>query len=75
MDNWGRYGDEPPCEHLRALREYLLSAGLRVWSEHGRTPWGWVNVSCESCCRTYETTLRERDDGTWSDEDSDDTDT
>lgn len=59
MSHWGHYGKEPPCEHLLALRKHLESSGLRIWSEHGISPFGWVNVSCPHCHRTYEVTLRE----------------
>lgn len=54
---WGRFGDEAPCEHLLALRDFLEAQGLGVWSEHGEEPQGWVNVSCEACRRTYQTVL------------------
>ena len=56
---WGAYGDEPPCEHLLALRGYLEEHGLSVWGELTEQPGGWVNVGCETCGRTYEVTLRE----------------
>lgn len=55
--DWGRFGDEPPCSHLVALLDYLRVNRLDIWSEHGSQPDGWVNVHCESCHRTYETTL------------------
>lgn len=74
-ESWGKYGSESPCEHLIALRNLLESTGMTVWSEHGESPSGWVNVSCESCRRTYETTLRPRYRGMspeiWSDDDAD----
>lgn len=56
---WGRYGGEPPCTHLIMLVKRMRELGVAIWSEHGVQPDGWVNVSCEQCCRTYEVTLRE----------------
>jgi hypothetical protein len=49
------------CPHIQELRAYLESAGLSVWSEHGESPSGWVNVHCEKCHRTEEITLRKVD--------------
>lgn len=57
-DDWGRYGQEPPCEHLVALRNFLEASGLKVWAEHAESPWGWCNVHCSDCQRTYQTTLQ-----------------
>lgn len=56
-DRWGHYGMEPPCEHLIALLDYLRRHRMDVWSEHGEDPPGWVNAYCETCHRTYNTTL------------------
>ena len=47
------------CKHLLALRAFLVDNGLKVWSEHGEEPAGWVNVSCGHCSRTYEITLKD----------------
>lgn len=60
---WGRWGKEAPCQHMRDLLETLESNGLRIWSEHSDT--GWVNVHCAHCRRTYQVMLRptEGDDG------------
>lgn len=72
--SWGKYGDEEPCVHLIALREFLQANCLAVYSEHGEQPSGWVNVFCDVCRRTYETTLQPQEgtyDGakvTWSHE-------
>lgn len=55
---WGHYGRNPPCEHLLALRAFLVANGLAVWAEHSEGPNGWVNVGCDACQRTYEVTLR-----------------
>jgi len=55
---WGKYGDEPPCEHLLSLREFLVASGLCVYSEHGE-PDHWVNVHCAKCHRTYEVSFRD----------------
>lgn len=75
-DDWGRYGSEPPCEHLVALRAFLEASGLKVWAEHSEGPWGWCNVHCPHCHRTYETTLQptEAEDGVlaWTNEEVDD---
>ena len=77
---WGMWGEQPPCEHLTALREFLEQHKLTVWSEHGEEPHGWVNVGCDVCRRTYETTLRPQEGGyddptvTWSNEDPEDAD-
>ena len=57
LRDWGTYGDEPPCVHLRQLRALLEASGLSIYSEHGVEPQGWVNVHCPHCGRTYETTL------------------
>ena len=62
---WGYYGDEPPCEHLLALRRFLEENEMTIWSEHGTNPFGWVNIHCSKCGRTYETVL----DEPWSDDD------
>lgn len=56
---WGRFGREPPCEHLIALARHLVASGMAIWSEHGTRPQGWVNVHCATCRRTYETSLDE----------------
>lgn len=58
--SWGKYGGSGPCEHLIELRNTLARLRLAVWSEHGEDPAGWVNVNCEACGRTYETTLHLR---------------
>lgn len=63
-DSWGRYGSEPPCEHLIELREFLENNQITVWSEHGEEPAGWVNLHCTRCGRTYETTLRPHESAT-----------
>jgi len=55
-DEWGFWGNEPPCEHMLALREFLIANWMDIWGEF--TDDGFVNVSCERCSRTYETTLR-----------------
>lgn len=57
--DWGRYGAEPPCEHLKRLAAFLQESQLAVWSEQGEQPRGWVNVFCRQCGRTYETQLDE----------------
>ena len=57
--DWGNWGGEPPCEHLLSLRNYLEDTGLSVYSEHGESPNGWVNVHCPKCHRTYGVTLQE----------------
>lgn len=57
-DGWGKWGNEPPCEHLVALRNLLFLTGMCVYSEHGE-PDLWVNVSCEKCHRTYEVSFRD----------------
>lgn len=57
-DTWGRWGTEPPCEHLLALRKFLTENDLHVWSEDGAEPDGWCNVGCQRCHRAYEVTLR-----------------
>lgn len=62
---WGRYGQEPPCEHLIKLRDTLRENGLRVWGE--LTTGGWVNIHCQECGRTYEDVL---DDNRSMDEDT-----
>lgn len=54
------YDDEygEPCEHIKALRQYLEDHGLTVFSEEGE-PQRWVNVSCaESTHFTYEGMLQ-----------------
>jgi len=56
-EEWGYYGDKPPCEHLLALRKFLEDNDMGVYSEHGEGPMGWVNVHCEKCGRGYEVTL------------------
>lgn len=59
MKGWGYYNrNTPPCEHLVALREFLVRNRMSVWSEHGEGPWGWVNIHCGQCNRTYETVLQ-----------------
>ena len=58
VPKWGYWGKEPPCEHLVALRTFLEGNQMEITSEHGIDPSGWVNVSGESCSRTYETVLR-----------------
>lgn len=58
LEDWGRYGKEPPCRHLVGLREFLEANGLKVWAEHAVNPTGWCNVHCQICNRAYETTLR-----------------
>jgi len=55
---WGQWGDESACEHLLALREYLLANELSVSGEGTQNPRGWVNVHCARCNRTYEVTLQ-----------------
>jgi len=55
---WGYYNNDPPCEHLLALRKFLEEKDMEVWSEHGTGPHGWVNVHCAACKKTYETTLQ-----------------
>lgn len=59
-DNWGEYGEKKPCRHLLALRDFMKSTGMDVWSEHGTEPGGWVNIGCSSCRRTYEAVLSDR---------------
>lgn len=54
---WGYWGIEPPCEHIRKLRGYLRANGLGIWGED--TTDGWVNLSCETCGKTYGLTLKE----------------
>lgn len=56
---WGDWGEESACEHLKALREFIVASGIGIWAEHSEQPRGWVNVYCEKCKRTYEVTLRE----------------
>lgn len=60
---WAMFGKKEPCDHLLALRAFMLEHGIEAWSEQGEEPWGWLNVSCP-CPRTYETTLR----APWNDE-------
>lgn len=60
VKEWGNYGNEPPCEHLIELLGHLYRTGMDIWSEHGESPSGWVNVKCKKCGRTYETTLDPR---------------
>ncbi len=53
--SWGDYGNEPACKHLLELRKFVEEKQMNVWSEHGVKPFGWVNVHCAHCGRTYET--------------------
>lgn len=45
------------CEHVLALRAYLRENGIRVYSEDGEEPAGWVNIHCTKCNVIYEDTL------------------
>lgn len=58
MEPWGKWGDEPACTPLLSLRRFLEDNHMSVWSEHGESPDGWVNVGCADCRRTYEVTLQ-----------------
>jgi hypothetical protein len=58
MKDWGNYGDQPPCEHLVTLREFLVRNRMSVYSEFSEEPYGWVDISCGSCKRTYQDVLR-----------------
>lgn len=53
------YGE--PCEHVKALRQYLQVNGLEVWAEHAE-PDGWVNTHCDACHTTYEGLLHTVDE-------------
>jgi hypothetical protein len=56
-DGWGKYGDQPPCEHLLALRRFLEENQMEVIGDDTFDPYGWVNVTCNKCSRCYEVTL------------------
>lgn len=68
-ESWGRWGSEPPCEHLLELRNQLIKLDIGIHGEHSEQPHGWVNVHCGACGRTYETTLRPNEQGVWTNED------
>ncbi len=62
--HWGHWAGEPPCEHLVELKDFLIKNKIRIWSELGQEPLGWVNINCEECSKTYQTILQEP----WCDE-------
>lgn len=68
-ESWGRWGKEPPCEHLLKLRDLLIEQGLTVWAKYAE-PNGWVKVHCKTCHKMYETTLQPDTNGVWTDTDT-----
>jgi len=74
LGDWGYWGNDPPCEHIIALRNFLIESGLSVYGENTESPRGWVNVNCEKCQKTYEATLQKpwRTDDDEEDEDDED---
>ncbi len=46
-----------PCEHMLALAALAGVLRLRIYSEHGEEPAGWVNIHCYRCGAVCETDI------------------